>query len=168
MTSFARARCTPAGLAIALAACLSTPALAQRRPDEAPVSKQPTAAQSARGPAMAPPTAVIKVTGGNVVQVDSLAKFDGSGSTSVPAGHALKYQWDFGDGTTATGATVTHKYNTATEACERVNSGAPGQNASALVVKLVVTDGTTPSAAAAYRVRICSGKLNANYPGRQP
>ncbi len=44
--------------------------------------------------------------------VGDAVDFDGSGS-SDPDGSIATYQWDFGDSTTATGATVTHSYGTA-------------------------------------------------------
>lgn len=92
------------------------------------------AASTARGV----PTAVIKGTIG--IQVDSLASFDGSGSTSIPPGRALAYQWDFGDGATATGAMASHRYHVA----------------KAYPVTLVVTDGVTRSAPAVSQLRVAS------------
>lgn len=47
-----------------------------------------------------------QASGGSLV-----ATFDGSGSTAV-TGTIVKWTWDFGDGTTGTGANVTHTYNT--------------------------------------------------------
>ena len=41
--------------------------------------------------------------------LDSLSKFDGSGS-SDPDGDNLTYIWDFGDGATGNGQTATHRY----------------------------------------------------------
>jgi len=41
--------------------------------------------------------------------VDKETIFNGSGS-SDPDGDALTYRWDFGDGATAEGMTVTHAY----------------------------------------------------------
>jgi PKD repeat protein len=47
-----------------------------------------------------------QASGGSLV-----ATFDGSGSIAV-TGTIVKWTWDFGDGTTGTGANVTHTYNT--------------------------------------------------------
>jgi PKD domain len=94
------------------------------------------AALAAAAAARGAPTAVIKGTIG--IQVDSLASFDGSGSTSVPPGRALAFQWDFRDGTTATGAKVSHRFHVAKE----------------YSVTLVVTDGVTRSAPAVSQVRV--------------
>ncbi|MCT2588077.1 PQQ-dependent sugar dehydrogenase [Actinophytocola sp. S1-96] len=53
-----------------------------------------------------PPTAVITST---VDPATRTVTFDGSGSYD-PNNDPLGYEWDFGDGTTGTGATVTHTY----------------------------------------------------------
>jgi PKD repeat protein len=44
--------------------------------------------------------------------VNEVITFDGSGSTD-PEGNIASYAWDFGDGTSGTGITVTHAYSTA-------------------------------------------------------
>ena len=44
------------------------------------------------------------------LSVNQLAQFDGNGS-SDPDGTIESYQWNFGDGVTATGATATHAYS---------------------------------------------------------
>ncbi len=62
------------------------------------------------GQAAQPPKAVIKTTGqGTAGQPVS---FDGSGSTPG-SGQIVSYAWDFGDGTTGSGATVSHVYASA-------------------------------------------------------
>lgn len=58
------------------------------------------------------PTAVIGPCDACCVGKEIL--WDGSGSTD-PDGDALKYSWDFGDGTTADGAKATHVYTAAGE-----------------------------------------------------
>ncbi|MFI6505881.1 S8 family serine peptidase [Nonomuraea typhae] len=67
----------------------------------------------------------------------SACTFDGTGS-SDEEGAIAGYRWEFGDGTSATGATVTHTYPavTATHA-----------------IRLIVTDGAGQSASAGARVR---------------
>jgi PKD repeat protein len=58
------------------------------------------------------PIAIIEVNPTKVV-VDEEVTFDGSGTliNATPEGAtAVKYEWDFGDGETATGAEVTHTY----------------------------------------------------------
>lgn len=100
------------------------------RATQTPPVQTATPTQAAASMPRAAPTAVIK--GPLMVLKDSVAKFDGSGSTSVPAGHAMTYQWNFGDGTTGTGPTVTHKWST--------------PNSNSVVVTLIVTDGTFKSA----------------------
>ena len=57
------------------------------------------------------PTAVMTTTPSTGVPPLTV-KFDGSGSTT-PNGSIDSYSWDFGDGNTDTGATVTHVYTTA-------------------------------------------------------
>jgi len=53
-----------------------------------------------------PPTPVLKYTlNGNVVTVDASGSFDADGSIT-------QYNWDFGDGTKATGVTANHQYAT--------------------------------------------------------
>jgi len=64
-------------------------------------------------------------------------RFDGSGS-SDPDGDSLTYAWNFGDGSTATGATPTHRY---------ASSGV-------YEVTLIVNDGELASAAVAARVEV--------------
>jgi subtilisin/minor extracellular protease Epr len=44
--------------------------------------------------------------------INEVITFDGSGSTD-PEGNIASYAWDFGDGTSGTGITVTHAYSTA-------------------------------------------------------
>ena len=53
------------------------------------------------------PTAAFTVTAANLA-----VSFDGAGS-SDPDGTITSYAWDFGDGTTGTGATASHTYTTA-------------------------------------------------------
>jgi hypothetical protein len=50
------------------------------------------------------PAFVTKIGGAHDV-----VRFDASGA-SDPDGHGLRLTWDFGDGTTATGAVVRHRY----------------------------------------------------------
>ncbi len=57
------------------------------------------------------PTAVIAVDT-NLGDVPLAVAFDAAGS-SDPDGSIVGYQWDFGDGATASGAAVTHQYATA-------------------------------------------------------
>ena len=64
-------------------------------------------------------------------------RFDGSAS-SDPDGDSLTYAWNFGDGSTATGATPTHRY---------ASSGV-------YEVTLIVNDGELASAAVAARVEV--------------
>lgn len=55
------------------------------------------------------PTADITASSTNVSTGDTV-DFDGSGSAD-PDGSIASYEWDFGDGTTATGATASHSYS---------------------------------------------------------
>ncbi len=84
-----------------------------------------------------PPTAAFDVVPAEPT-VDETVSFDATGS-SDPDGSITSYEWDFGDGTTATGETVTHEY------------GAPGTR----TVTLTVTDGdgTTNTTTRTVRVR---------------
>jgi PKD repeat protein len=86
-------------------------------------------------PSAAVPSAVISIlTPG---QVGEPITFSGTGS-SISAGSIVSYQWNFGDGTTATGAQVTHTYSQ------------PGQ----YTVSLAVTgsDGVSNTATATLQV----------------
>jgi PKD repeat protein len=74
--------------------------------------------------------------------------FDGSGSTD-PDGDALTYAWDFGDGTTATGATPTHSYTTL----------------GSFTVTLIVNDGALSSTPATATVTISNQAPVANAGG---
>jgi PKD repeat protein len=58
-------------------------------------------------PGNQPPTAVISGTA--TVAVGQSVQFDGSGSSDSD-GSILSYAWDFGDGDTGSGITVTHVY----------------------------------------------------------
>jgi PKD repeat protein len=69
-----------------------------------------------------PPTAVFATTPA-VPTLGRAVSFDGSGS-SDPDGRIASYAWDFGDGTTGTGANATHAY----------------QSAGTYTVRLTVTD----------------------------
>lgn len=84
----------------------------------------------ANGVGLAPP---IANAGGPYAGNEGTAiAFDGSGSSN-PAGAALQFAWDFGDGTTATGATPSHTY---------------ADNGS-YTVTLTVSDGSSSSTATA-------------------
>ena len=82
-----------------------------------------------REAAPAPPVAVLRVTPSGVGMAGLTEyRFDGSGS-SDPNDDALTYSWDFGDGSRASGVTVTHVYRapgtyevalTVSDATERV------------------------------------------------
>jgi YVTN family beta-propeller protein len=99
----------------------------------------------------------------------SPTSFDASGSRTVPAGGALSYQWDFGDGTTAgplSETTTTHVYPTAGSYTVTLTvadgtgtstgqvftgqtlsrNGGPGARASAVVVVQQPTAGAGPVA----------------------
>jgi PKD repeat protein len=58
-------------------------------------------------PLLAPPTAFISGPGNGTV--NQSVNFDGSGSTAG-SGSITSYAWDFGDGSTGTGAKVSHTY----------------------------------------------------------
>jgi PKD repeat protein len=82
-----------------------------------------------------PPTAVIE--GPVTAQVSQTIQFDGSGSSDSD-GRIVSYAWDFGDGMTDSGITVTHSYS-ATDS---------------YTVTLTVTDGGGLTASAKHIVQI--------------
>ncbi len=63
---------------------------------------------STAGP-VTPPANVAPVAAFTTVSTDLSISADGSGSTD-PDGTVASHSWDFGDGSTATGATATHRY----------------------------------------------------------
>jgi len=75
----------------------STPIVVTAAPPAATTNKTPTAAIAAT-----PPSGTIPL----------VVSFDASGSTDTD-GSIATYVWNFGDGSTATGKTVSHTYNTA-------------------------------------------------------
>ena len=72
--------------------------------------------------------------------------FDGSASTAVN-GTIVDWAWDFGDGTTGSGATVTHTYNTPGDyfASLTVTDSNGHVNLVPLLNLVTVTDGPPPT-----------------------
>jgi PKD repeat protein len=90
-------------------------------------------------PTAQPPTAVIKAPGqGTAGQPVS---FDGSGSTAG-SGRIVKYDWNFGDGATGSGATVSHVY----------------AGAGSYTVGLTVTSSDNQTASATHAIQIRGGE----------
>ena len=79
---------------------------------------------------------------------NEVVSFDGAASND-PDGDTLTYQWDFGDGATATGATPTHAFTTL----------------GAHTVTLVVNDGLTGSSPVTVTVTITNQAPTANAGG---
>jgi PKD repeat protein len=88
-----------------------------------------------------PPTAVI--AGPTTAQISQTVTFDGSGSNDSD-GNIVSYDWDFGDGDTGSGVTVSHAYTQIGKYIVRLtvtdNDGLTASIAQPLVVK-VQTDG---------------------------
>lgn len=86
---------------------------------------------------VAPPVNSVPVAAFSSSAADLVASFDGSGS-SDPDGTIAGYGWNFGDGTTGTGATVNHTYATAGNYTVTLtvtdNAGATGQFAKPITV----------------------------------
>ncbi|MFA5719009.1 MAG: PKD domain-containing protein, partial [Desulfobulbaceae bacterium] len=103
------------------------------------------------GAANSPPTAVI-ASSATVGSAPLQVQFDGS-SSSDSDGSIVSYRWDLGDGSTATGAQVTHTYNTAgTFTAQLTVTDNDGLSASAstpvLVTQPPTGDANTPPVAA--------------------
>ena len=88
------------------------------------------------------PTAVANATTATNGLAPLTVTFSGAGS-SDPNGDALTYSWAFGDGTTGTGATVTHTYNTngTYQARLTVNDRANGTGLSSTSQPIAITVG---------------------------
>jgi PKD repeat protein len=96
------------------------------------------------GPAAKPPKAIIDAP--NRGQAGRSITFDGSHST--PGGQITSYAWDFGDGTTGSGATVSHAY----------------ASAGSYTVGLTVTSSTGQTANAMHAIRIEGGQPGGGNP----
>ena len=92
------------------------------------------------------PVAVIKAP--KAVPVTDTVTFDGSGSY-MKDGKLTAWQWDFGDGQTASGATVTHRY------------AAPGNYAVALTLKSDSPSPTCQSVSARHLITVNAPPLAA-------
>ncbi|NOZ53689.1 MAG: PKD domain-containing protein, partial [Gammaproteobacteria bacterium] len=106
-----------------------------------------------------PPSAMI--TAPATSTAGALVTFDGTGSTFDAGGSIASYSWDFGDGTTGTGATTTHTYadaNTYTVSLTVIDDlGAPNTVTSTITITAAdnvapVAEITAPTAPAAGTV----------------
>lgn len=95
--------------------------------------------------ANSPPVADISVDGPTSGDAPLVVNFDASGS-SDPDGSATDYFWDFGDGSTATGPTVSHTYTTG----------------GTYTVTLVVTDDDGSSSTTTITITVTGGTPNQN------
>jgi PKD repeat protein len=100
-------------------------------------------------PANDPPTATFDVAPSEPT-VGETVSFDATGSND-PDGSITSYEWEFGDGTTATGRTVTHDYATAGN----------------YTVALTVTDGEGATNTATRTVRVVNERRVVGETGRQ-
>jgi PKD repeat protein len=91
-----------------------------------------------------PPTATLSLSSTNTV-TGSTVSFDGGASVD-PDGSVVTYRWDFGDGTSATGATTGHAYSN------------PGN----YTVRLTITDNSGQTAFASSSVLIKAAPLTSN------
>ncbi|OIQ28190.1 MAG: hypothetical protein BM564_10725, partial [Bacteroidetes bacterium MedPE-SWsnd-G2] len=82
-----------------------------------------------------------------IADLNEVITFNGSGTFSV-GDNGATYDWDFGDGTTGTGATTTHAYGTA----------------GLYPVTLVVTD-TNPLGCSSTNIINLTAQVGASYPG---
>ena len=79
--------------------------------------------------------------------------FDGTGSI----GPIATYEWDFGDGTTAPGATVTHTYSESNRYTARLTVVDACADSSALDTQVSIED--AEAAIKAAKARIAKGKV---------
>jgi trimeric autotransporter adhesin len=115
------------------------------------------------GTAVAPnqaPTAAFTSTA-----TDLSASFNGGGSTDAD-GTVESYAWDFGDGTTATGATVTHPYAAADTYSVKLtvtdDDGATGTVTKSVTVTAPPVPNQAPTAAFTSTVADLTASLNAS------
>ena len=80
------------------------------------------------------------------VPFDSAASFDGTNSTDND--QIASYSWDFGDGNTTTGATVSHDYNTAGEFTVTLTVTDASGNTDTETITVTAEDTATPTAEA--------------------
>ena len=90
-----------------------------------------------------PPTAVATANPTSA-GVGEAISFDGSASTD-PDGTIVGYAWDFGDGTTATGASASHAYASAGTFVARLTVTDDDGATAAATVSVTVTDTTPPT-----------------------
>lgn len=93
------------------------------------------------------PTAVATMSepGPAMLCVGEEISFDGLGSYAAPTFNIVDYEWDFDDGTTASGATATHAFNEPGEYIVQLNLTDDNDCVNSNVVDLQILVSTTPS-----------------------
>ncbi|OPY25105.1 MAG: Disaggregatase related repeat protein [Methanomethylovorans sp. PtaU1.Bin073] len=91
----------------------------------------------------------------------SSISFDGSGSTDDKG--IVLYSWDFDDGTTSTGVSVTHAYTTAGTYTVTLNVTDESSQSDSDTLKVVVSEPTTPTGSD-YAVGVADNRLRQNKP----
>ncbi len=91
-----------------------------------------------------PPTKAVITTDSTTGTAPLAVSFDGSGSIPSNAnGSIVQYAWDFGDGTTASGATTRHTYAAGTyTATLTVTDSSGGQGQATVTITVTATDST--------------------------